>query len=251
MRFAPRFDYGASMIRLLPRWNGVLATDAQDDVLTLAGPRDIWWRFDGGVAVAAIKLREGEQAWFVARYDDDEVRPIDQYQSEAKLKDTIAFWDTWTARIQYTGQISVGRGAVGAGAQAHVLSADGCDRRCADDFAARSRSAGCATGTTATTWLRDSAFVLYSLNILGHFEEADRFMRFLKRVCRKTDDTHLQIMYGIDGRRHLTERIAGPPRGVSRVEAGARRATARTTSFSWMFTARCSRRRTSGVAGTR
>ena len=40
------------------------------------------------------------------------------------------------------------------------------------------------------SWLRDSAFVLYSLNILGHFEEADRFMRFLKRVCRKTDMTH-------------------------------------------------------------
>jgi len=71
VRFAPRFDYGEPMIRLQPRWNGVLATDAQDDVLTLAGPRDIWWRFDGGVAVAAIKLREGEQAWFVARYDDD------------------------------------------------------------------------------------------------------------------------------------------------------------------------------------
>jgi hypothetical protein len=104
VRFAPRFDYGASMIRLLPRWNGVLATDAQDDVLTLAGPRDLWWRFEGGVAIAAIKLREGEQAWFVARYDDDEVRPIDHYQSEAKLKDTIAFWDAWTARIQYTGR---------------------------------------------------------------------------------------------------------------------------------------------------
>ena len=106
VRFAPRFDYGEPMVRLQPRWNGVLATDAQDDVLTLAGPRDIWWRFDGGVAVAAIKLREGEQAWFVARYDDDEVRPIDHYQSETKLKDTIAFWDAWTARIQYTGDIA-------------------------------------------------------------------------------------------------------------------------------------------------
>ena len=102
VRFAPRFDYGEPMIRLQPRWNGVLATDAQDDVLTLAGPRDLWWRFDGGVAVAAIKLREGEQAWFVARYDDEEVRPIDHYQSETKLRDTTALWDSWTARIQYS-----------------------------------------------------------------------------------------------------------------------------------------------------
>ena len=206
MRFAPRFDYGASMIRLLPRWHGVLATDAQDDVLTLAGPRDIWWRFDGGVAVAAIKLREGEQAWFVARYDDDEVRPIDQYQSEAKLKDTTAFWDTWTARIQYTGRY---RSVVERSALALKLM---CFQPTGAIIAAPTTSlpeeiGGVRNWDYRYTWLRDSAFVLYSLNILGHFEEADRFMRFLKRVCRKTDDTHLQIMYGIDGRRHLTERI--------------------------------------------
>ena len=206
VRFAPRFDYGASMIRLLPRWHGVLATDAQDDVLTLAGPRDIWWRFEGGVAIAAIKLREGEQAWFVARYDDDEVRPIDHYQSETKLKDTIAFWDAWTARIQYTGRY---RSVVERSALALKLM---CFQPTGAIVAAPTTSlpeqiGGIRNWDYRYAWLRDSAFVLYSLNILGHIEEADRFMRFLKRVCRKTDDTHLQIMYGIDGRRHLTERV--------------------------------------------
>lgn len=205
VRFAPRFDYGASMIRLQPRRNGVMATDAQDDVLTLAGPRDLWWRFDGGVAIAEIKLREGEQAWFVARYDDDDVRPVEQYQSDAKLKDTIAFWDGWTARIQYTGRY---RGDVERSALALKLM---CFQPTGAIVAAPTTSlpeqiGGVRNWDYRFTWLRDSAFVLYSLNILGHFEEADRFMRFLKRVCRKTDDTHLQIMYGIDGRRHLTER---------------------------------------------
>src|SRR6185503_12056479 len=205
VRFAPRFDYGASMIRLLPRWNGVLATDAQDDVLTLAGPRDLWWRFEGGVAIAAIKLREGEQAWFVARYDDDEVRPIDHYQSEAKLRDTIAFWDSWTARIQYSGRY---RAVVERSALALKLM---CFQPTGAIVAAPTTSlpeeiGGIRNWDYRFSWLRDSAFVLYSLNILGHFEEADRFMRFLKRVCRKTDDTHLQIMYGIDGARDLCER---------------------------------------------
>jgi GH15 family glucan-1,4-alpha-glucosidase len=55
--------------------------------------------------------------------------------------------------------------------------------------------------------VRDSAFVLYTLSILGHSAEADRFMEFLKRVARRTADTRLQVMYGIDGRRHLTEQI--------------------------------------------
>ena len=205
VRFAPRFDYGGPMIRLQPRWNGVLATDAQDDVLTLAGPRDLWWRLEGGAAVAALKLCEGEQAWFVARYDDDDVRSVDQYQSEAKLKDTIAYWDAWTARIQYTGRY---REVVERSALALKLM---CFQPTGAIVAAPTTSlpeqvGGIRNWDYRFSWLRDSAFVLYSLNILGHFEEADRFMRFLKRVCRKTDDTHLQIMYGIDGRRHLPER---------------------------------------------
>jgi GH15 family glucan-1,4-alpha-glucosidase len=215
VRFGPRFDYGASLIRLQPRWHGVLATDAQDDVLTLAGPRDIWWRFEGGVAVAALKLLEGEQAWFVARYDDDEVRHIDQYQSDAKLKETTAFWDAWTARIQYTGRY---RAVVERSALALKLM---CFQPTGAIVAAPTTSlpeeiGGVRNWDYRYSWLRDSAFVLYSLNILGHVEEADRFMRFLKRVCRKTDDTHLQIMYGIDGRRHLTERVVEQLEGYRR-----------------------------------
>jgi GH15 family glucan-1,4-alpha-glucosidase len=215
VRFAPRFDYGGSLIRLQPRWHGVLATDAQDDVLTLAGPRDIWWRFDGGVAVAALKLLEGEQAWFVARYDDDEVRSIDYYQSDAKLKETTAFWDAWSARIQYTGRY---RAVVERSALALKLM---CFQPTGAIVAAPTTSlpeeiGGVRNWDYRYSWLRDSAFVLYSLNILGHVEEADRFMRFLKRVCRKTDDTHLQIMYGIDGRRHLTERVVEQLEGYRR-----------------------------------
>jgi GH15 family glucan-1,4-alpha-glucosidase len=215
VRFGPRFDYGASLIRLQPRWHGVLATDAQDDVLTLAGPRDIWWRFEGGVAVAALKLLEGEEAWFVARYDDDEVRHIDQYHSEAKLKETTAFWDAWTARIQYTGRY---RAVVERSALALKLM---CFQPTGAIVAAPTTSlpeeiGGVRNWDYRYSWLRDSAFVLYSLNILGHVEEADRFMRFLKRVCRKTDDTHLQIMYGIDGRRHLTERVVEQLEGYRR-----------------------------------
>src|SRR5207237_2527477 len=101
--FAPRFDYAASRARLTPRWHGVLATDDEDEVITLAAPRDLWWRLEDDTAIVALKLGEGEQAWFVLRYDDDEVCPVESYESERPLKETIDFWDGWTAKIQYVG----------------------------------------------------------------------------------------------------------------------------------------------------
>ena len=213
--FSPRFDYGASTVSLSPRRNGVLATDGEDEVLTLAAPKELWWRLDDGSAIIALKLAEGESAWFVLRYDDDEVRPLEAYQSEARLRETIAYWDAWTRRISYTGRY---RAVVERSALTLKLM---CYEPTGAIIAAPTTSlpeeiGGVRNWDYRFTWLRDSAFVLYSFHVIGHFEEADRFMQFVKRIARKATDAHLQIMYGIDGRRQLTERTLDHLEGYRR-----------------------------------
>lgn len=307
--FAPRFDYGTGETVVHPRRHGVLATDQDDDVLTLASPPEIWWSVEGSTATARLKLRAadaptpqrasdgrpeasagassdsdgasplrsgtassglsdgagrhhrdpsvraggpsrrvsaavamltgavarvsdvvtrmsgvGERghdrsdgahnrtasggddhaAWFVIRYDDDEVRPLASYESDKRLADTIAFWRTWVSAIRYDGpyHAAVIRSAV----TLKLL----CYEPTGAIVAAPTTSlpeeiGGVRNWDYRYTWIRDSAFVLYSLSILGHSAESDRFMEFLKRVARRTSETHLQVMYGIDGRRHLTE----------------------------------------------
>ncbi len=54
------------------------------------------------------------------------------------------------------------------------------------------------------TWIRDSTFTLQALHYLDLDWEADEFMQFIADLERN-DDGGLQIMYGIDGRRDLTE----------------------------------------------
>ena len=56
------------------------------------------------------------------------------------------------------------------------------------------------------TWIRDSTFLLRALHYLMLDWEADEFMQFLADVERN-EDGGLQIMYGIDGRRDLTESV--------------------------------------------
>ena len=54
------------------------------------------------------------------------------------------------------------------------------------------------------TWMRDTTFTLQALHYLNLDWEADQFMEFVASV-EPNDDGGLQIMYGIDGRRDLTE----------------------------------------------
>ena len=56
------------------------------------------------------------------------------------------------------------------------------------------------------TWLRDSTFLLRALHFLLLDWEADEFMQFMADLDRNEDGA-LQIMYGIDGRRDLTESV--------------------------------------------
>ncbi len=54
------------------------------------------------------------------------------------------------------------------------------------------------------TWIRDTTFTLQALHYLNLDWEADEFMQFVADL-EPNQDGALQIMYGIDGRRDLTE----------------------------------------------
>ena len=57
------------------------------------------------------------------------------------------------------------------------------------------------------SWMRDSTFTLQALHYLNLDWEADEFMQFVADL-EPNEDGALQIMYGIDGRRDLTESLA-------------------------------------------
>lgn len=204
--FEPRFDYGAADVRLLPRRHGVLATDGQDEALALSAVPDVWWHVDadGARVTASLRLEAGDASWMVLRYDDDEVRPIERYDSPAKLKETIQFWSAWSAGLQYDGPYreTVERSAL---ALKLLFYAPTGAVVAAPTTSLPEKIGGVRNWDYRYTWLRDASYTLYALLVLGQHDEARQFMNFLKRVARKSDG-HLQIMFGIGGERDLSER---------------------------------------------
>ena len=72
------------------------------------------------------------------------------------------------------------------------------------------------------TWIRDTTFTLQALHMLNLDWEADEFMQFVADV-EATEDGSLQIMYGIDGRRDLTESTRDEMTGYAGAQSGADR----------------------------
>src|SRR6478736_6238810 len=205
MTFMPRFEYGARATRLELLRNGLFATDRTDQVLTLSSAKPFEWVVEQSGATARFTVEKGEERWLVLRYDDDDIHPVDRYESARKLDITAAFWARWAAGVRYSGPF---RGMVKRSALALKLltHAETGAIIAAPTTSLPETIGGVRNWDYRFVWLRDAAFTLAALDAVGHRREADAFMRFLKKVCRHEGGGHLQIMYGIDGRRDLVER---------------------------------------------
>jgi len=148
--------------------------------------------------------------------------PVEHYESQRKLEETTRWWDAWTSKLRYRGpyRLEVERSALALKLCAYEPSGA---IVAAPTTSLPESPGGSRNWDYRFAWLRDSAFVLDALLQLDYHHEADRFVQFLKRVCRDTARPHVQILYAVDGRRDLPERelshLAGY-RGAAPVRVG-------------------------------
>lgn len=165
---------------------------------------------EGGV-FTNFTLSQGEKATFVLRLlDDQEAGPCPNADEVERLfRETTAYWQRWLSKCTYRGRWreSVQRSALilkmltyqPTGA---IVAAPTCSLP--------EGVGGVRNWDYRYTWIRDAAFTLYALLRIGFKEEATQFMQWLEQRWREElgeGEGPLQLMYGIDGRSHLTEEI--------------------------------------------
>jgi GH15 family glucan-1,4-alpha-glucosidase len=210
----PRFDYGRAEHEVEMHPHGVLF---RSPVLTLAlegaiaramGSERRLQRVDGGVR-ATFDLRAGDSQTFVLeRVPEDHIcRPYPEHETAASFDATVSYWRRWVAQARYKGRwremltrsaltlkllTYAPTGAIVAAPTTSLPEQLGGERNWDYRY----------------TWIRDAAFSLYGLLRLGFTEEAAAFMHWLTDRTREWEigpGGPLQIMYGIDGRKELTE----------------------------------------------
>jgi GH15 family glucan-1,4-alpha-glucosidase len=200
----PVFDYG----RTTTAWTLVEGNrhvaDATGAGQTLRLHTDLELGIEGGRVRARHVLRPGDQAYCALSWAAELAAPGDVEEAERRLDTTKCFWRAWLARaraIDHPYRHAIERSALAIKGLTYMPTGA--------TVAALTTSLPETPGGERNwdyrfTWMRDSTFTLQALHYLNLDWEADEFMQFTQDL-EANDDGALQIMYGIDGRRDLTE----------------------------------------------
>lgn len=162
---------------------------------------------EGGVR-AAFTLHEKEQVYFVLESArDHDIRPqkISRHQYQATYEKTLTYWQNWLSQCQYQGRWRemVQRSALALKLLTYAPTGA---IIAAPTTSLPETLGGARNWDYRYTWLRDAAFTIYSLLILGFTQEAEAFMGWLDARCHELKDNgSLQPMYTIDGGHDLQE----------------------------------------------
>jgi len=157
---------------------------------------------------ATFTLHQGQSAYFqLESAKDQDLRPHHHSPRyyEAAFLETKRYWQSWLSQCQYQGRWRemVQRSALALKLLTYAPTGA--------IVAAPTTSLPEAIGGARNwdyryTWLRDAAFTVYSLLILGFTQAAEAFMGWLEARCNELEESgSLQPMFTIEGGHDLTE----------------------------------------------
>ncbi len=200
----PMFDYG----RRPAEWSytgrgyrqGVARAPGTDIELLLT--TDMAMGFEGGRATARTLMKEGQHRFCALSWSEHEP-PTTHDEAYSRLTWTAHHWQHWVARghfpdhpwrtylqrsaLTLKGLTFAPTGALIAAATTSLPETPGGERNWDYRY----------------SWIRDSTFALWGLYSLGFDWEANDFFNFIADMLHRGDQ--LQVMYGVDGERDLTE----------------------------------------------
>ena len=199
----PVFDFGRSPAQWSIGEEGHRA-DASAGELTIRLQTDMAVGVEGDWVRARHTLREGETAYCALSWAEELEAPRSVEEANDDIEATSRYWRSWlkgALRPDHRWRGAINRSALAIKGLTYMPTGATC---AALTTSLPETPGGERNWDYRFTWLRDSTFTLQALHYLDLDWEADEFMQFIADLeCN--EDGALQIMYGIDGRRDLTE----------------------------------------------
>ena len=204
IRCAPAFDYGrvSHKVSLLDHGGAIFVAPGAEMVLRSTVPLSI----DGSAAVASVRLDPDDDVDLILEWGG-RIRPTAQGEADLLFENTLNYWRSWIRRSRYQGRYRemVERSALVL--KLLVYQPTGA-LVAAPTTSLPETLGGGRNWDYRYTWIRDAAFTVYGLMLLGFMEEAAGFMSWLEARCREVPDGRgLQVLYTIEGSPEVPESI--------------------------------------------
>jgi GH15 family glucan-1,4-alpha-glucosidase len=200
----PVFDYGRTSAEWTLADDDRHAADATGAGVTVRLTTDMPLGIEGGRVRARHVISAGERLFCALSWAENFAAPTTADEADARISATVRYWRGWldhARAIDHPWRAMLERSALAIKGLTYMPTGA--------TVAALTTSLPETPGGERNwdyryTWIRDTTFTLRALHLLQLDWEADEFMQFVADV-EPTEDGSLQIMYGIDGRRDLTE----------------------------------------------
>jgi GH15 family glucan-1,4-alpha-glucosidase len=202
LKCAPRFNYAACRHRIEKTEIGFafFPEDTNQPSLLLQSEADL--KMEGDDVTASFHLKEDDVACFVLKWNDNHNKEKPHQFAQRTYQSTINFWQNWIAQSNYEGHWEevVRRSAL----TLKLLISDRFGSMvAAPTFSLPETIGGSRNWDYRFTWIRDAAFTMHAFLQLGFTSEAERFLEWVKEQSTKEN---LQLMFSIDGGKHLDEK---------------------------------------------
>jgi glucoamylase len=209
LRWVVRFAYGDAVpwVRRVRETEPVL----DEFILAIAGPHTVVLRGDVLPQRAdherahelVLTVRAGQQLSWVMQWSPDSWDLPAPMDPDQETQDSEDFWREWTEKISYAGPHSAAVYRSLATLKALTYAPTG-GIIAAPTSSLPEAMPGNRNWDYRYCWLRDATLVLLALDDFGCSAEAAAWRDWLVRAVAG-DPADLQIMYGVDGERHLME----------------------------------------------
>jgi GH15 family glucan-1,4-alpha-glucosidase len=200
----PAFDYGREPAEWALAGDDRHSADASGAGQVFRLRSDLALGIEGNRVRGRHTLTGGDRAYCALSWAEELAGPANVDEADARIAATTRYWRAWLGRarvpdhrfrdpIQRSALAIKGLTYMPTGATVAALTTS-----------LPETPGGERNWDYRYTWMRDSTFTLQALHWLNLNWEADEFMQFVADL-EPTEDGSLQIMYGIDGRRDLTE----------------------------------------------
>ncbi len=199
IKFKPVFNYGGFQIKVIEKDNGYLFKNKNNVAGVVS---DFKLKISPSMVSGKIMMDKNSSTWVVMVYGEKNLHRLKDYKSFDRLEETISYWKNWVNQSNFNGLYR--RYVLRSALVLKALIYEPTGMIVAAPTSSLPESIGGERNWDYRfTWIRDSAYVIESLSLLGYRKEAAKFLYDLMERLRR--ESKLRTLYSINNIKNFQE----------------------------------------------